>query len=167
MFKFLATVLFSFLFISGYTQEMTVSKLGSIINEVADNATQNHSKWNFKINEISLMVIADSTHNRMRIISPISHSSNISDELKTTALMANFHTALDIKYAIADDILWSAFIHPLKELSKEQVIDAISQVYYGNVNFGTTFSSSSLLFPGRKKQNKPKENDSQKMMEKI
>ena len=103
----------------------------------------------------------------MRIISPITEVSRLSEELKGAALMANFHTALDIKYAIANNILWSAFIHPLKELSEEQLIDAFSQVYYGNVNFGTTFSSSSLIFPGGSKEEQPKENIKQKLLERI
>jgi len=88
-------------------------------------------------------------------------SDKLSDELKTAALIANFHTALDIKYAITDGILWSAYIHPLKELTEDQVIDAVSQVFYGNVNFGASFSSSSLVFPGTiRKTKKPVEKKS-------
>ena len=97
----------------------------------------------------------------MRIISPIAESKAISDELLKAAMVANFHTALDVKYAITDGILWSVFIHPLKELSENQVRDALSQVYNANVNFGTTFTSSSLTFPaadnsGKKTEKKSK-----------
>lgn len=151
-----------------FSQEMTVTKLGNIIEQVSDNVVSNKSRWNFTINDIPFMVIADSTHNRMRIISPIAEVSKLSEELKTASLMANFHTALDIKYAISDDVLWAAFIHPLKELSEEQVIGAVSQVYYGHVNFGTTFSSTSLVFPGRRSVKKTEEKkEVEKIMDKI
>lgn len=135
---------------SVFSQEMTTTKLEVILKKVADNVVTNQTRWNFTINDVPFIIIADSIHNRMRIISPIVEVSKLSEELKTASLMANFHTALDIKYAITDGVLWSAFIHPLKELSEKQVVDALSQVYYGNVNFGTTFFSTSLVFPGRK-----------------
>ena len=131
-----------------------IQHLGDILNEVSDSIQSNTSQWNFKIKDVFFICIADSTHNRMRIISPISDSNILDEELKESALIANFHTALDVKYAISDDVLWAAFIHPLKELTKNQVLDAISQTYYANINFGTTFSSTSLVFPGRKPKKK-------------
>jgi hypothetical protein len=85
----------------------------------------------------------------MRIMSPIADSNSLNDELIKACLVANFHTALDVKYAVSDGVLWSVFIHPLKELSEDQVKSAVSQVYNANNNFGTTFSSTSLTFPGR------------------
>jgi len=151
---------------------MTTTKLEAIIKQVSDTVVSNNTRWNFVINEVPLVAIADSTHNRMRIISPVMEASQLTEELKTASLIANFHTALDIKYAITNNVLWSAYIHPLKELSEEQVIDAISQVYYGNVNFGTTFSTSSLTFPGRAPQqntedSKEKNEEQLKLLEKI
>jgi len=147
---------------------MTIGTLDTIFKKTTDNLQSKGSRWNFVINETPFIAIADSTHNRMRIISPIMKTSELSEELKTASLMANFHTALDIKYAITDAVLWSIFVHPLKELSENQVIDALSQVYYGNINFGTTFSSTSLVFPGRKANKKSEEKvDKPKIIEKI
>lgn len=93
----------------------------------------------------------------MRIISPIAKKEQLTEELITNSLIANFHTALDVKYAISDDVLWSVFTHPLKELSTHQVKDAIIQVYNANITFGTIFSSTSLTFPGNTKKSIPKE----------
>lgn len=166
--KYILIVLF-FTSFSILAQEMTLSKLGEIIENAGDNVESKQSRWNFVINKTPLIAIADSTYNRMRIISPIMKVEALSNELKTASLIANFHTALDIKYAITDDILWSIFVHPLKELTERQVIDAISQVYYGNVNFGTSFSSTSLVFPGRIKKEPITEDKKEdtKMIEKI
>jgi len=144
----MSILLLNLVVFSSVGQNMTITQLDLIFKEQSDSLVGQKSKWQFMIKEVPFIAIADSTHNRMRIISPIIESERLNDELKTASLMANFHTALDIKYAISEDILWSTFIHPLKELSKEQVINAIDRVYYGHVNFGTSFSSTPLIFPG-------------------
>jgi hypothetical protein len=84
----------------------------------------------------------------MRRISPIIDSSELDENIQTNVLVANFHTALDVKYVISENILWSVFIHTLKELSEGQLVDAVKQMYLANVNFGTSYSSTSLVFPG-------------------
>ena len=132
-----------------FSQNMDNEKLENIYTSVSDSIQGNSGAWQFYIKEIPLMCITDANHNRMRIISPIADSKSVSDDLLKAALVANFHTALDVKYAVSDGVLWSVFIHPLKELSDAQVKDAVSQVYYANVNFGTTFASTSLTFPGK------------------
>ena len=111
---------------------MTPTKLGTMLETISDSIVNKSSQWQFIIKNTPFIAIADSTHNRMRIMSPIIQSDKLSENLKTASLMANFHTALDVKYAISDDILWSVFIHPLKELSEKQVIDAVAQVYNAN-----------------------------------
>lgn len=131
-----------------FSQSMTNKKLDAIYRSVSDTIQGNTGNWQFAIKDVLLVSLTDSTNNRMRIISPIIEIDRLDKGLLKAALVANYHTALDVKYAIADNILWSVFIHPLKELSEEQVNDAISQVYYANVNFGTSFASTSLIFPG-------------------
>ncbi|WP_303316615.1 hypothetical protein Q4Q34_07365 [Flavivirga abyssicola] len=132
-----------------FSQDMNNEKLDTIYTTVSDSIQGKPGAWQFFVKEIPLMSITDTNHNRMRIISPIADSSSLSDELIKAALVANFHTALDVKYAVSDGVLWSVFIHPLKELSEHQVKDAVSQVYYAHINFGTTFASTALTFPGR------------------
>lgn len=166
--KKIAYIFIFFLSYQGlFSQEMNLTKLDSILNSVTDSISSNRSSWSFKIKGVPLMCIADSTHNRMRIISPIADSDRLNDKLKTASLIANFHTALDVKYAISDNILWSAYIHPLRELSEKQVLDAISQVYYANIHFGTTFSSTSLVFPGRKQEKKETPKKEVKVLDRI
>ena len=133
---------------------MTIEKLEEIITQQADSIEKNGNSWNFSFKERVFICVADKNANRMRIISPIAKREQLNEELILNALVANFHTALDVKYAISDEILWSVFTHPLKELSEHQVKDAISQVYYANITFGTIFSSTNLTFPGNKKKKK-------------
>ncbi|RNC87343.1 MAG: hypothetical protein ED556_07090 [Winogradskyella sp.] len=138
---------------------MTVDKLGSILKESADKIEGENGRWQFQINETVFVVLTDANNNRMRIISPIAETISLEKHMLEKALIANFHSALDVKYAISEGVIWSAFVHPLKELSEEQVKDAISQVYYANVNFGTTYASTSLIFPGKSANDEIKEKE--------
>jgi len=101
--------------------------------------------------------VYDENANRMRIISPIVETKDLEEEQLLNALVANFHSALDVKYALSDEIMWSVFIHPLRELSTNQVLDAIDQVHAASATFGNTYSSTGLVFPGNtKKKNEPR-----------
>jgi len=156
--KLAFTLLLLFAFSTGFSQNMSNEKMGTILESVADSIQGNNGQWQFKIKDVFFMCVTDTNHNRMRIISPITEAKQLDEKLKSAALVANFHSALDVKYAIADDVLWSVFIHPLKELSEAQVRNAVKQVYAANITFGTTFSSTDLVFPGgsQKKEQKKK-----------
>lgn len=144
---------FVFLFLTlpflSFSQDMNNEKLQTIYTTVSDSIQGNLGGWQFFVKQIPIMSITDENHNRMRIISPIADSNSLNEDLIKAALVANFHTALDVKYAVSDGVIWSVFIHPLRELTEDQVKDAVSQVYHANINFGTTFASTSLSFPGR------------------
>ena len=70
------------------------------------------------------------------------------------ALVANFHTALDTRYAIADGVIYSAFIYPLGSLTEEDLRSAIKQVTKARNTFGTEYSSGGIYFPGREYEDK-------------
>lgn len=130
------------------SQDMNNANLEKIFYVVSDSIQGSTGNWQFIIENTLLICVTDETHNRMRIISPIIEVLKISTDEKQKLLEANFHSALDARYAISDGYVWSAFIHPLKELTKDQVMDAISQVYVAALTFGTTYNSSGLSFPG-------------------
>jgi len=133
-------------------QEMTSEKLQLIIEQASDTLEQSGNTIRFAYKEKFLLCVFDENANRMRIISPIVERENIGDEELLNALVANFHSALDVKYALSDEIIWSVFVHPLRELSEHQVIDAIDQVYTAAATFGTSYSSTNLVFPGNTKK---------------
>jgi len=144
--------------ISIKAQDMTAERIGEIISSVSDSIqTNGTSTWQFLYKDRLIICITDENANRMRIISPIVERDKLEEEQLLNSLVANFHTALDVKYAISDEILWSVFTHPLKELTDYQVEDAISQVYYANFTFGVSYSSTTLTFPGNtQKKEEPK-----------
>lgn len=133
-------------------QDMNNDKMEKILYVVGDTLHGQPGLWQFTVGDVGMMCITDQVHNRMRIISPIKQVNDATEEELAAALEANFHSALDVRYAVSDDLIWVAFIHPLRELNKEQVIDAISQVYNGALTFGTSFSSTELAFPKKEKK---------------
>jgi len=138
-------------------QEMNPAKLQELIEQVADTVILNGNSIQFLYQEIPIFSIYDESANRMRIISPIVETKDVIEEQLLNMLVANFHSALDVKYALSDEIIWSVFIHPLKELSDHQVLDAISQVHAASITFGSTYSSTDLVFPGNtKKKEEPR-----------
>ncbi len=128
-------------------QDMNNTKLDAIIYTVSDKVEGGEGQWQFKIDSLVFICVTDELHNRMRIIAPIAEEASVTPDQIKRCMQANFHSALDVKYCISDNILWSAFIHPLKELTKDQVLSAISQVYSAALTFGTVYSSGTLSFP--------------------
>ena len=137
---------------STHAQQMTNDDLEKIIYVVADSLRGNTGNWQFLIKDRILVCITDERNNRMRIMSPIIEQKKLAYTDMLKLMEANFHTALDVKYAISDEILWSVYIHPLKELSKNEALSAINQVYTAAVTYGTTYNSTNLTFPDKKKE---------------
>ena len=142
------------LIFSVQSQNMTNDKLEKIIYVIADSLRGDTGNWQFMIKERMLVCISDEKNNRMRIMSPIIEQKKLAYVDMLKLMEANFHTALDVKYAISDDLLWSVYIHPLKELTKEELLSAINQVYAAAVTYGTSYSSTALIFPNKKEEEK-------------
>jgi len=145
-------VLFSISTTKSFSQEMNNKSIEKAIYSVADSVQGTEGNWQFLVQDRLMICITDKNNNRMRIITPIVEQKKLAYTDLLKLMESNFHTALDVKYAIADDILWSVFIHPLRELSKEQLIDAMQQVYGAAETYGTTYSSTNLNFPNRKEE---------------
>lgn len=149
----LITVLSLTVTFSVQSQNMNNSDLEKIIYVVADSLRGNTGNWQFMIKDRILVCITDEKNNRMRIMSPIIKQKELAFQDMLKLMEANFHTALDVKYAISEEVLWSVFIHPLKQLDKDGVLSAINQVYAAAVTYGTTYNSTGLEFPKKEKEN--------------
>lgn len=139
-------------------QDMTVEEMGKYILEEAQNRTGEHGAWQFIYGERMLLVMTDSSANRMRIFSPVIEESKLEEGQLEKMLEANFHSALDAKYSIYEGFVISVYTHPLKELHKDQFIDAMRQVVILADTFGTTYQSTGLIFGGGFKEDE-KEKD--------
>jgi len=100
----------------------------------------------FSYNERTIYCISDTQHDRMRIIATIIELNELTEDIKDKLLISNFHSALDARYAVSDDVLYTAFIHPLSPLTEGELESAIRQVATLADTFGTTYSSGDLSY---------------------
>src|SRR6056297_1663675 len=127
---------------------MTLDRLDTILRPLDPDLKSNGTMWQMTINEVHVLIVTDETADRMRAITPVTKSDEVSTEDMQRILQANFDTALDARYALAKDILWSAFIHPLKPLEKDQLISGLGQVVNLAQSYGTLYSAGALQYGG-------------------
>jgi len=130
-------------------EPMDIERLDAILKEQVEDITAQPNQWRFSINEIPLIVVADPNANRMRIFSPVTDVQNLTSEQIQKMMLANFHTALDARYAIANGSVVSTFIHPLSSLQEQDLLSALNQVSSLAATFGTSYTSGELLFVPR------------------
>ena len=127
---------------------MTLDRLDAIIRALDPEAQGNGAVWQFNVGEVQVLVVTDARADRMRALTPVARSADVTPEQMTRMMQANFDSALDARYAIANEVLWSAYIHPLSPLQKDQLISGIGQVVNLAQSFGTLYSSGGLLYGG-------------------
>ncbi len=160
--KYLFVILLGFVTTISIAQVMDYSKMDNILHAECDSVVGGNGAWQLFYRGRMMMLIADVGHNRMRIISPIITREELGQTELENALIANFHSVLDAKYALSEGVMWSAFIHPLKELSETQLRDALSQVFLSAETFGTNYRSTELVFPSQPKEEAPVEEKTKK-----
>ena len=139
--------------------DMNNEKLGIILEKISDKIEGKSGNWQIVYGEQVLFVLTDEVNNRMRIFTPIADQKDIDKEALVTMLEANFHAALDAKYALYSGFVVSLYTHPLKELTPYQFEDAFKQVAVAAQNFGTTYSSTDLIFGGGATEETPTEKE--------
>lgn len=127
---------------------MTNQRLDELIRHLDKSAEGKLGYWSLTIEGVGLQVVTDESANRMRIISPILKTENIDEDVLYRLMQANFDTVLDARYAIANGILWSTYIHPLMPLSDEQFLVGLGQTVNAVITYGSTYSSGLLSFKG-------------------
>lgn len=125
---------------------MDSRRVQEILAESAEILEADDGFLGLRHREQTVYVLTDEPHNRMRIMSPVVVEEDIDDRELRRLLEANFDRALDARFALADGIVWSVFVHPLDSLSEPLLLDGLAQVVQLAGNFGTTYSSSNLLF---------------------
>lgn len=127
---------------------MNNARLEKFIRAIDESAEGGDGRWQFTVDGITLQVITDERADRMRIMSPIVKTDQLSKEELVRLMQANFDSALDARYAIANNVVWGAFIHPLSILGDEEFLTAVGQTINIVSTYGTTFSSGLLVFGG-------------------
>ncbi|MBL4773228.1 MAG: type III secretion system chaperone [Alcanivoracaceae bacterium] len=140
---------------------MNADKMKDTLRSLNIEFEQNNNAINYTIQGYRMTIIYDVNADRMRIVCPIVKVEDITKDHIKQAMEANYHTALDARYAISNDIVWAVFIHPLSDLSEKLFRSALEQILYTAATFGKEYSSGTLNFPKQESQEPSQENKSE------
>lgn len=127
---------------------MSNTRLDELIKRLDQKARGRPGYWTFVIDEREVLVITDERADRMRIMTPVVKAEDLDERYMFRLLQANFDSALDARYAVGRDIVWSAFIHPLRTLRDADFISGVGQVINLAESFGSSYSSGAFVFGG-------------------
>ncbi len=130
------------------TTTMNNGRLHKIIKKVDPKVQGQNGFWELTLEGIPLKVITDESANRMRIIAPIVKTTDLSKDELYRMMQANFDSALDARYAIAQGIVWATFLHPLSTLDSDDFVLGLGQTTNLVTSYGSSYSSGLLVFQG-------------------
>ncbi|MHA7857270.1 MAG: type III secretion system chaperone family protein [Henriciella sp.] len=120
----------------------------AIVTAIDEDARLTANGATFTIDDTMVTLVFDVNADRMRLFSQIRPSDGLSGPQLRRLMQANFDTALDARYAVAQGQLWSTFMHRLTSLTQEDFVSALAQTVTLVKTFGTTFSSGAMSFGG-------------------
>jgi len=129
-------------------QSMDNARLGDLLEALDPNLGGREGNWVITFRETSAQVLTDERADRMRIMIPIADASDLEAEELYRMLQANYESALDARYAIAQGLVWVAYIHPLSPLTEGQLLLALAQTYNAAETYGTSYSGGLFQFGG-------------------
>ena len=129
-------------------EKMTADRVGQIALALDPEAKVTPRGVEMTIADVPMLIIMDPFADRMRALVPIRSVSEMSGEEFARAMQANFDTALDARYAIAQGRLWAVFIHPLSPLERDQLISGLGQTINIALTYGGTYSGGAMSFGG-------------------
>lgn len=127
---------------------MTNARLDALIRRIDKNTKGQPGVWEFMVEGRKLLVITDEKADRMRIMTPVAATDTLDEPTLYRLMQANFDTALDARYAIARETVWSVFLHPLQLLSVKEFLVGLGQVVNLAETYGSSYSSGLLVFRG-------------------
>jgi hypothetical protein len=127
---------------------MDNDQLGEVLAENCLVIDARPGRWLVEFAGRRMLVVTDEACDRMRIMSLVTDCEELRPRDYRVLLAANFDRTLDARYAIAGGFLWAAFLHPLAELTADQIASGLRQVAALAANFGTTYAASELTFTG-------------------
>lgn len=131
-------------------ERMTNSRLERLLRETAREIKGGDGEWEFDVDGVRMYCITDESFDRMRIMAPIAELKELPRSIIHKCMEANFDRTLDVRYCIYQGHLWTAFIHPLSELSDEFLESALNQLAHSLKNFGGSYTSGTLVFSPEK-----------------
>lgn len=130
------------------SEDMTPGRLLDILLALDPDTQPAGSGLGLTIEDVPVFVVVDPLADRMRAMVSIRSVDGMSPEDLERVMQANFDTALDARYAVANGRLWGVYIHPLSPLRTEQLISGIGQTVNLALTYGGLFTGGALSYGG-------------------
>jgi hypothetical protein len=127
---------------------MTPERLVDIILALDPDAAINANGIELTIEDIPVLVVMAPSADRMRAMVPIASVEDVTPEEMNRMMQANFDTALDARYAVAQGRVWGIFIHPLGALERAEFLSGLAQTVNLARTYGTLYSGGAQVFGG-------------------
>ena len=125
---------------------MTLPRMAQIVLALDPDARVAGAGFELVIDDIPVLIVTDVGANRMRAMVPIRSAEGMTAEETQRVMQANFDSALDARYAVAQGRLWGVFLHPFRELERDQLISGLAQTVNVAKTYGTLYSSGAGQF---------------------
>lgn len=127
---------------------MTPDRLIEIVQDIDLDASLTPNGIELSIEDIPVLVVFAPAADRMRAMVPIASIEDVTPEEMNRMMQANFDTALDARYAVAQGRVWGVFIHPLGALEREEFLSGLAQTVNLARTYGTLYSGGTQVFGG-------------------
>lgn len=125
---------------------LNAQSISELLDEIGTIQETGEGCWKVEYDNRVLFLLIDEAHDRIRMMTPVLNEDDLDEDDLWEMMEANFDRSLDARYAIGDGILWSLFLHPLTDLSRNLFLDGLDQVVTLANNFGGSFCSSDIIF---------------------
>jgi len=126
----------------------SLAMIDDALKKIDKDIEREGNGWQFKMGEHIVLIITDPIAGRMRIMIPIASTDALTQDVLLRIMQANFDSALDARYAVAQNLLWGTFIHSLNGLSEDEFLSGLLQTMNIVQTFGSSFSSGAIVFGG-------------------
>ena len=127
---------------------MTPERLVDSILALDPDAAINANGIELTIEDIPVLVVMAPNADRMRAMVPIASVEDVTPEEMNRMMQANFDTALDARYAVAQGRVWGIFMHPLGALERAEFLSGLAQTVNLARTYGTLYSGGAQVFGG-------------------
>jgi len=129
-------------------EKMTAASLTELIKKFDENAEAQGNAVQFTLQERDLIFVYDENADRMRVITPIANAALADAALMERMLQANYDAVLDVRYAVANNLIWAVYIHKLSTVTQDDFLSGVAQAVTAAETFGTSFTSGAMVFGG-------------------
>ncbi|MEL6960450.1 MAG: hypothetical protein AAGL89_16015 [Pseudomonadota bacterium] len=128
--------------------QMTADRLIRIAMSLDPDARLTPNGVELTLEDIPVLIVMSPQADRMRAMVPIAGLEDVSADEMVRMMQANFDTALDARYAVAQGRVWGVFIHPISPLEREQFLSGLVQTVNLARTYGTLYSGGAQVFGG-------------------